>query len=78
VGRGGLDLLLTPTTPAKPATLGQADEGDPTTFTIPFNLSGQPAGERGHSSGMAVAATNFNRDTGEIDGTRIWFGAQAT
>jgi Asp-tRNA(Asn)/Glu-tRNA(Gln) amidotransferase A subunit family amidase len=40
---GGGDLLLTPTTPAKPAQLGQPDEGDPMAFTAPFNVSGQPA-----------------------------------
>jgi len=39
----GWDLLLTPTTPAKPPPLGQADDGDPMTFTVPFNVSGQPA-----------------------------------
>jgi Asp-tRNA(Asn)/Glu-tRNA(Gln) amidotransferase A subunit family amidase len=39
----GWDLLLTPTTPAKPAPVGRADESDPMTFTAPFNVSGQPA-----------------------------------
>jgi len=38
----GWDLLLTPTTPAKPPPLGP-DERDPMTFTVPFNVSGQPA-----------------------------------
>jgi Asp-tRNA(Asn)/Glu-tRNA(Gln) amidotransferase A subunit family amidase len=39
----GWDLLLTPTMPVKPPPLDQPLEGDPMTFTVPFNVSGQPA-----------------------------------
>jgi amidase len=52
---GGFDLLLTPTLPEPPPTLGQFDAtaeepmrgfargGEFVTFTLPFNVTGQPA-----------------------------------
>lgn len=39
----GFDLLLTPTLPQPPALLGAPPSIGPTTFTRPFNLTGQPA-----------------------------------
>jgi Asp-tRNA(Asn)/Glu-tRNA(Gln) amidotransferase A subunit family amidase len=39
----GWDLLLTPTMPMTPPPLARLGDGDPTLFTCPFNVSGQPA-----------------------------------
>jgi Asp-tRNA(Asn)/Glu-tRNA(Gln) amidotransferase A subunit family amidase len=39
----GWELLLTPTMPMKPPLLGHPADVDPSTFTSPFNVSGQPA-----------------------------------
>ena len=39
----GWDLLLSPTTPAGPPPVGQPDAADQMIFTVPFNVSGQPA-----------------------------------
>jgi amidase len=35
--------MLTPTMPVKPARLGEPPSSEPMLFTVPFNISGQPA-----------------------------------
>jgi Asp-tRNA(Asn)/Glu-tRNA(Gln) amidotransferase A subunit family amidase len=39
----GWDLLLTPTMPMRPPRIDTPVGGNPMTFTVPFNVSGQPA-----------------------------------